>query len=121
MRKFYQQVVKYPRLILTGFLAAFVLCFFCQKFIAVDYDMNDYLPKDSPSTIALETMGAEYTGGIPNARVMVRNVTVPEALSYKEKLCAVDGVTNVTVKSSDNKSQTIAVTVRTGAGNGGWM
>lgn len=32
-----------------------------------------------------------------------------------------DGVTNVTVKSSDNKSQTIAVTVRTGAGNGGWM
>ena len=96
MRKFYQQVVKYPRLILTGFLAAFVLCFFCQKFIAVDYDMNDYLPKDSPSTIALETMGAEYTGGIPNARVMVRNVTVPEALSYKEKLCAVDGVTDVT-------------------------
>ena len=96
MQKFYQKVVKCPRLILTGFLTAFVLCFFCQKFIAVDYDMNDYLPKDSPSTIALETMDAEYTGGIPNARVMVRNVTVPEALAYKEKLCAVDGVTDVT-------------------------
>lgn len=96
MRKFYQQVVKCPRVILTGFLTAFVLCLFCQKLIAVDYDMNDYLPKDSPSTIALETMDTEYAGGIPNARVMIRNVTVPEALSYKEKLSAVDGVTDVT-------------------------
>ena len=96
MRKFYQQVVKYQRVILTGFLTAFVLCLFCQKLIAVDYDMNDYLPKDSPSTIALETMDTEYAGGIPNARVMIRNVTVPEALSYKEKLSAVDGVTDVT-------------------------
>lgn len=96
MRKFYQQVVKYQRVILTGFLTAFVLCLFCQKLIAVDYDMNDYLPKDSPSTIALKTMDTEYAGGIPNARVMIRNVTVPEALSYKEKLCAVDGVTDVT-------------------------
>ena len=96
MRKFYQQVVKHPKLILTGFLAAFVLCFFCQKLIAVDYDMNDYLPKDSPSTIALETMDTEYSGGIPNARVMVQNVTVPQALEYKEKLLAVDGVTDVT-------------------------
>ena len=96
MRKFYQQVVKYPRVILTSFLTAFVLCLFCQKLIAVDYDMNDYLPKDSPSTIALETMDTEYAGGIPNARVMIRNVTVPEALYYKEKLSAVDGVTDVT-------------------------
>lgn len=81
MQKFYQQVVKYQRVILTGFLTAFVLCLFCQKLIAVDYDMNDYLPKDSPSTIAWETMDTEYAGGIPNARVMIRNVTVPEALS----------------------------------------
>lgn len=96
MRKFYQQVVKHPKLILTSFLAAFVLCFFCQKLIAVDYDMNDYLPEDSPSTIALDVMDAEYTGGIPNARVMIQNVTVSEALEYKEKLLAVDGVTDVT-------------------------
>ncbi len=96
MRKFYQQVVKHPKLILTGFLATFVLCFFCQNLIPVNYDMNDYLPKDSPSTIALEAMDTEYTGGIPNARVMVQNVTVPEALEYKEKLLDVDGVSDVT-------------------------
>ena len=32
-----------------------------------------------------------------------------------------DGVTNVTVKASDGKLQKVAVTVRSGAGNGGWM
>lgn len=96
MRKFYQQVVKHPKLILTSFLTAFVLCFFCQKLIAVNYDMNDYLPENSPSTLALEAMDTEYTGGIPNARVMVQNVTVPQALEYKQKLLALDGVTDVT-------------------------
>lgn len=32
-----------------------------------------------------------------------------------------DGSTTVTVKASDGKEQVMAVTVRTGAGNGGWM
>ena len=41
-------------------------------------------------------MDAEYDGGVPNARVMVKNVSVPEALAYKEKLEAIDGVTGVT-------------------------
>ena len=34
-------------------------------------------------------------GGIPDARVMIKDVTIPEALEYKEKLKAVDGVTDV--------------------------
>ena len=64
--------------------------------VLVDYDMNDYLPEDSPSTVALDVMDKEFDGGIPNARVMVQNVTVPKALEYKEKLEKVDGVSSVT-------------------------
>ena len=41
-------------------------------------------------------MNEEYDGGIPNARVMVQDVSIPEALAYKEKLCSVDSVTDVT-------------------------
>ena len=41
-------------------------------------------------------MNGAFTGGIPNMRVMVRDVTVPEALDYKEKLAAIDGVEAVT-------------------------
>lgn len=58
--------------------------------------LNDYLPDKSASTQALDLMENEYDGGIPNARVMVQNVSVPQALEYKEKLLAVDGVTDVT-------------------------
>lgn len=57
---------------------------------------DDYLPPDTASTLALDAMDAEYDGGVPNARVMVKNVSVPEALAYKEKLEAIDGVTGVT-------------------------
>lgn len=67
-----------------------------DKFVSVNYDMNDYLPESSPSTVALNLMDEEFDGGVPNARVMVANVTIPEALAYKEQIEAVDGVTDVT-------------------------
>lgn len=40
-------------------------------------------------------MNEEFDGGIPNARVMVRNVTIAEALEYKEKLKNCEGVEGV--------------------------
>lgn len=96
MRKFYTCIVNHPKIIMISFAIVFVICLFCRPWIAVNYDMNDYLPEASASTKALDTMNEEYDGGIPNARVMVQNVTVPEAMQYKEQLEAVDGVTDVT-------------------------
>lgn len=58
--------------------------------------MNDYLPPESTSTLALDTLEAEYEGGIPNARVLVRDVSLPQALAMKERLLEIDGVTEVT-------------------------
>lgn len=96
MRKFYSGVVKCRKAILILFFAAAVICYLLGNLVSVNYDMNDYLPEDSASTVSLELMEAEFDGGIPNARVMVSDVTIPEALEYKEKLEAVDGVTAVT-------------------------
>lgn len=96
MRKLYQHVVNHPKTILIIFILLALVCLVCKELVAVDYDMNDYLPEDSPSTIALDIMDSEYDGGIPNARVMVKNVDLPEALSYKEKLSQIDGVTDIT-------------------------
>ena len=78
------------------FAILFAVCLLARNFISVNYDMNDYLPEESLSTVALEVMEAEYEDGIPNARVMVRDVSIPEALKYKEKLEAVEGVSDVT-------------------------
>lgn len=96
MTKFYRHIVNHQKLIIAVFLILFAVCAVCRQFVAVNYDMNDYLPPESASTVALDRMEQEYDGGIPNARVMVRGVSVPQALEYKEKLLAVDGVTDVT-------------------------
>ena len=96
MTRFYRRIVNHQKLIIAVFLILFVICACCKQFIAVNYDMNDYLPPESASTQALDLMECEYEGGIPNARVMIQNVSVPQALEYKEKLLAVDGVTDVT-------------------------
>ncbi len=96
MTKFYEHIVHHRKGIIVAFLVLAVVCAVCQPFVAVNYDMNDYLPEKSPSTQALNLMEQEYEGGIPNARVMVQGVSVPQALEYKEQLQAVDGVTDVT-------------------------
>ena len=96
MTKFYRHIVNHQKGVIAIFLILFAVCAVCKQFVAVDYDMNDYLPQSSASTVALDRMEEEYDGGIPNARVMVQGVSVPEALEYKEKLLSVDGVTDVT-------------------------
>ena len=96
METFYTGVVKHRKLIVVLFTVSVVVCLFLQNLVSVNYDMNDYLPSDAKSTVALEVMQEEFDGGIPNARVMIRDVTIPEALEYKEKIGAVKGVTDVT-------------------------
>lgn len=96
MKKFYNWIVSHPRLVITVFVIVSLVCAVCKGFVRVDYDMNDYLPEDSASTVALDLMEQEFGGGVPNARVMVENVTIPEALEYKARIEAVQGVTEVT-------------------------
>ena len=96
MTKFYRQIVNHQKSIIAVFLILFAVCAVCGRFVAVNYDMNDYLPSETASTQALDKMEQEYDGGIPNARVMVCDVSIPQALEYKQRLLAVDGVTDVT-------------------------
>lgn len=96
MRKFFSVVIKLRYIIMAIFIALTAVCAVTRQYVAVNYDMNDYLPKDSDSSTALDVMGQEFDGEIPNARVMVQNVSYREALEYKEKLEAVEGVSAVT-------------------------
>ncbi len=95
MKRLYRSIVNHPKQILIIFLLATICGLFLQSLVGVNYDMTDYLPDESHSTISLELMQEEFEGGIPNARVMVKNVSIPEALEYKEKLLACEGVTEV--------------------------
>ncbi|WP_241773325.1 MMPL family transporter [Bacillus sp. LL01] len=57
--------------------------------------MVDYLPDDAQSTKAMEIMEKEFTGSVPDTRVMVTDVSIQEAVSYKERLEAIEGVADV--------------------------
>ena len=95
MRKFYSLVVRNPKKIIVFFLILTVLGAVLKNLVTVNYNLRDYLPDGSSSTVALEVMEREFDGDIPNARVMVKNVTVPEALEYKQRLKDCEGVESV--------------------------
>lgn len=67
-----------------------------QFAVSVNYNMADYLPEDAASLEAVELMEAEFDDPVPNARVMIQDVSVTEALDYKKELEAINGVNNVT-------------------------
>lgn len=53
MKKFYSGVIKYRYVIMVLFLIATLFCGYSRNLIKVDYDMNDYLPETSPSTVSI--------------------------------------------------------------------
>lgn len=96
MEKFYSALTGKRKLVLVLFAAAFLISLVCSSMVSVNYDMADYLPDNTKSTLSLEIMSEEFAGGIPNARVMIQDVAIPEALSYKTQIKNVEGVTAVT-------------------------
>ncbi|MGM0867288.1 MAG: efflux RND transporter permease subunit [Bacillota bacterium] len=88
-------IIKHKKAVLVAFILVTVLSTAAQFFVKVNYNMVDYLPDDAQSTQAMDIMGKEFTGAVPDTRVMVTGVTIQEALDFKEKLEAIDGVTDV--------------------------
>ncbi len=95
MHKFSVRVVKYKKSIMSVFLIAAAISAVLALMVTVNYDMVEYLPKDVQSTTAIRIMKEEFGGELPNARVMLTEVSINEALEYKEKLAAIDGIVSV--------------------------
>lgn len=94
--KFFKKIIEHRVLLIIVFLICAVCGLVCKQLVAVNYDMNDYLPQSAPSSEALDVMNEEFSGGIPGARVMVKGVSIEEALEYKSKIADVSGVEEVT-------------------------
>ncbi|MGN0482014.1 MAG: RND family transporter [Lachnospiraceae bacterium] len=95
MEKLYSMVIRMRKAIMVVFFIVAGVCMYFSRFVSVNYDMNSYLPDDAPSTTALHVMEEEFDGAIPNARVLVKDVNKKQALDYKKKLEAVEGVLSV--------------------------
>ncbi|MDF2685128.1 MAG: antibiotic export protein [Clostridia bacterium] len=95
MEKFSQAVIKHKKSVLIGFIIFAVLGGIFTTTVSVNYEMVDYLPKDAQSTIAINIMKDEFGGELPNTRIMLTDVSIQEALEYKEKLAAIEGVMQI--------------------------
>lgn len=95
MVNFSQAIIKHKKTILLVFLCVALLSALLSLKVSVNYDMVDYLPKDAQSTTAIKIMQQEFGGETANARVMLTNVSIQEALQYKQKISEIEGVTSV--------------------------
>ena len=95
MERYTSFILKHRKMIIVVFVFLAVVCAGLSTQVGVNYSFADYLPDDAASTAALDTMEKEYSQPVPNMRVVIRDVTIPEALEYKKKLEQVDGVEEV--------------------------
>lgn len=95
MDRFIHGIIRHRKAVVVAFLAAAVVCAAFIPFVKTNYNMVDYLPDEAQSTTAVEIMEQEFSQAVPNANVLVHDVTVPQALAFKDKIAAVDGVEGV--------------------------
>ena len=79
-----------------------VCCGFLSTKVIVDNDLADYLPEDSDSTIAIAEMEREFSEDIPNAQMMVMDISMTDAARLEERIRKVDGVLSVSGIEDEN-------------------
>jgi len=95
MKKFFTWITKHSKTVIVIYVLLVVVSLLVKPMIKVNYSMVDYLPQDTPSTIAIKTMSEEFSGGTPNCRVLIKGAEVSEVLDIKERLLDCDLVESV--------------------------
>ena len=91
LKKMAHFIVQRGRIIEKFFIAMTILCAVCYPFVGVNYDLSKYLPDFAPTKQALDVMEQEF--GYPGmARIIVKDVTLPEARTIRQRISRVDGV-----------------------------
>ncbi|MGI6077944.1 MAG: efflux RND transporter permease subunit [Fastidiosipilaceae bacterium] len=95
MRKLSYFIVRHRKLIMVVFIILCVLSVIGMTQVKINYSLQDYLPKDVPSTQAIDKLSEEFDMTLPNAQVMVPIDSIQEGLQIKNDLRRSDGVISV--------------------------
>ena len=95
MNTILEKVTQRKKIIVAVFIVLAIAGGMLMFAVNVNYSMMDYLPEDAQSTTALKVMEDEFASGVPNLRVMIENVSLTEAVEYKERIAMIDGVSGV--------------------------
>ena len=88
-------IVKHNKPIVIIFLILTAIGAVLSFLVPVNYNLEDYLPKDSKSTIGIKIMEEEFTEDFPSASIMITNDNILEILECKEKIASLDGVSSL--------------------------
>jgi predicted RND superfamily exporter protein len=91
-----QKLLRFKWLILAVYAVGIIFSAIASQLVGVNYDVMSYLPKDSPSTIAINRIEEIFDTSVgSDTRVMVGVSSIPEALEYKERLRDVEGIKDI--------------------------
>lgn len=94
MEKFARAILKHKWKVVIFFVLAMIISGLLMPFASINYDFTKYLPDESMSKEAISVLEKDFT--YPGmAEVMVKDVTVSQALDAKAKIEKVEGVKNV--------------------------
>ena len=95
IERFISVILTHPKKVVTVFLVIAVISACLIPFTKVNYNLVSYLPPEAQSTEAVRIMSEEFASDLPNANVMVRDVTIPEAQSIKSTIADMHGVKSI--------------------------
>lgn len=92
MEKMAEKILKHAKSVICIFACLCLLSIFGSMQVKVRYDLSAYLPAESNSTAGLKVLSEEFKDSIPNLNIVVKVADLSEALNFKRKLAAVEGI-----------------------------
>lgn len=93
MNRVFEGALGHRRVVLMVSAVCLLAALVCMPFVKVNYDMAKYLPADAPSMRAMAKLAK--SGAVPNVQIMLRDITIPEALNAKRELMGIEGVRSI--------------------------
>src|SRR5699024_5480187 len=88
-------IVKHKKLVVVTFFVFAIISIAVQFGVKNNFDMVDYFSDEAPSIRASDVMDGVLYDDVANTRSMIKDVSIQEALEYKDQLEAMDGVSGV--------------------------
>lgn len=90
--RFIWGILNHRKMVVSTFVGLALVCACMIPFVNTNYDMVKYLPPEAQSTHAVSIMNEDFSQAMPNANVLVNDVSVAEAQVIKDEIADVDGV-----------------------------
>ena len=96
MKRVARWILDHRMVVMLLYAVAVAVSIYADSLVKVNYELTDYLPDEAPSTVGLRLMEQEFESKPSNLRLLLKDVSIPEALEYKRQIAQVEGVKDVT-------------------------